>query len=163
MCAHVNKLDTAGLAPEGSVVTVPLRDRGYGVGVIARNSGDGILLVYFFGIRLDANDLPIDWSTIKPSAAIWVRLVGDLGLLNNAWNVIGTVNPWSRLEWPMPPLARYVDGIGYYKSFYDDNTLDKIREVRITETEAKQFWEDGMSGYVAAEIALTKRLSRLAP
>ncbi|MCM8625540.1 Imm26 family immunity protein [Accumulibacter sp.] len=161
MCARISKRQARALAPEGSIIALPLRDRGYGVGVVARNSGDGALLVYYYGVRLDSIDSPLDHSVLKPENAIRVGQVGDLGVLNGAWKVIGAISPWSRSAWPLPPFARYVQGVAFYKSYYDEDTLRKIREVRIEKSEADELWEDGMDGYVAAEIVLTKRLREL--
>jgi hypothetical protein len=146
---------------EGSIFTIPLRTGGYGIGVIARASkkNSGGLLGYFFGPKRE--DIPSfdDVSHLKPSEAIRIVVFGDLHLLDQKWQVIGSIAPWDRQDWPMPYFVR------------KDDISKKAWRVRLSETNVHEVIEEqpvsydsplerqGLYGAGAVELLLTKLLS----
>jgi len=145
---------------EGSVFLVPLRDGGYGRGVVARMAPKGkILLGYFFGPRLHSPDCA-GVNDLAPSRAILMLQFGDLGLINGAWKIIGAVPNWDRSQWPMPLFARH-DPLGHLKPrlvrYSDDDPSRVIEETAVDD--ASGYPPDQLSGYGAAEVQLTRAMS----
>jgi len=99
----------------------------------------------------------------EPEGAILVCFFGDLGLLKNEWKVISHLSDWSRDRWPLPEFLHF-DGIGTagFVRRYDENTLKFISEQRVTKSQVSkaEFPKDGLLGYGAVEITLTKLLSK---
>ena len=145
---------------EGDWFAVPLRDGGFGVGVVARANPRGCVLGYFFGPRHP--DVPTleDVRGLKPGDAVLVRKFGDLGLLEKTWPILGRLADWERREWPMPVFGRYEELTGRsFKVFYDDNDPIKvIREEQVAPGDAEQRPGDGLMGSGFAEILLTRLL-----
>ncbi len=144
---------------EGSVIVFPLKKGGFARGVVARMDGKGGIFGYFFGPKLASID-DASMDGLQPKNAIWLTEFGDLGLLENAWTVIGKLPNWNREEWPMPPLIR-LDEVQHRATlvFYDDRTFDRIREYEVDFSLAKSYPREGSSGYVAVEIWMSKLLS----
>src|SRR5580658_8156552 len=75
---------------EGTLFAVPLRGGGFAVGVVARATNKGkVILCYFFGPRRDSIPALNDMVKLKPESAICVLRIGDLGLINGEWPIIG--------------------------------------------------------------------------
>ncbi len=148
--------------PEGTCFVLPLRDGDYARGVVARTNGKGAMFGYFFGPRLKSPALAVVDHTLHPKNAVLVGKFGDLGLLEEKWQAIGKITPWSRTDWPMPPLCRIDKMAGAaFISHYDEDTFRCVKEVRVKLDEIKpdSFPQDGLLGYVAAEIVVTKALA----
>lgn len=147
---------------EGTCFVFPLRDVGCARGVIARMDGRGRIFCYFFSPRLSSIEAArID--DLRPQKAILMGEVGDLGLLEGTWIVIGQVALWNREEWPVPPLIRFDKKADRaWLSHYDDK-LHCIRDEEVDPSLIGQYPEDGTMGYVAAEIAVTRLLSVTKP
>ena len=139
--------------PPGSVFLVPLRDTGYGIGVMARNTGNGDCLGYFFGPRVD-DAAKASLDGIQPDCAVLVGFFGDLDLIRGTWIVIGEMNSWKAENWPVPEMVRIVDGKAIL-SAYDDN-LQFVGEREISLSESSLYPRDRMMGSGAVEIRLTK-------
>lgn len=91
---------------EGDWFAVPLRDGGYGLGVVARGgpkSRGG--LGYFFGPRRLAVPPASVMRHLAPSDAVLVAWFGDLSLIRGEWPLIGSDLPFSREQWPVPRFA----------------------------------------------------------
>ncbi len=146
---------------EGDWFAVPLRDGGFGVGVIARANPDGVLLGYFFGPKRDAPPTISEVADLKPTDAVMVRKFGHLGLTQSKWPVVGSVPGWDRHDWPMPVFVRYEELTGRsFRVFYDDNDPNKVvREEQIDPGAGEQGPKDGLLGAGAVEKVLTGRLS----
>lgn len=147
------------LPPEGSVFLVPLRDKGYAVGILARASGEGHCFGYFFGPRInDPAEVQVD--EVAPEDAILVGKFGDLDLLRGKWKVVTALKNWDRQRWTIPPLAR-VDEVGgkAWLSTYDDN-FDCVEEREIQPSMVAEFPYDRMMGSGSVEIRLTKILQQ---
>lgn len=147
---------------EGDTFAVPLDPMGgFGIGVIAR-TGRNIVLAYFFDIHIATIE---QWQKSKPSiqlasgTAIWIRCVGDLGLIEGTWPLIGKVEPWIRSEWPVPDFARSEEFSGRaYRVVYGDAIGSTPVEMPATAQELAGLPEDGLAGAGFAEARLSQLL-----
>src|SRR5947199_8190807 len=92
---------------EGTGFAVPLRDGGYGVGIVARIAGRGVTLGYFFGPRRSVVPNLSEVETLTPDMAILVEIFGDLGLIEGRWPIIGLNASWDLRFWPMHAYRRH--------------------------------------------------------
>ncbi|MFC4726908.1 Imm26 family immunity protein [Coralloluteibacterium thermophilus] len=136
---------------EGSLFLLPLRDGRQALGVVARMDGKGTILAYFF--VCDGEDVQEGRATLSAERADLIAQVGDLGLLNGSWYVVGIIDGWSRAAWPLPEFHRIVDG-NVIVSRYDDQ-LRFVAERPGLQYETKELPRDVLMGYGAAEIWLT--------
>lgn len=144
---------------EGTWFAVPLRNGGYGIGVVAR-AKRACILGYFFGPRRDSIPRLDDVSTLKPTSAVLVLRVGDLGLVNGEWPIIGNSMSWDRADWPMPVFIRYEPiSLRKWLVYYSDTDPSKrVKEVQEL-SEKPDLPRDLLAGYGAAEARLSKLLS----
>src|SRR4051812_22786689 len=92
---------------EGTWFAVPLDSGGFGVGVVARATKKGpVILVYLFGPKRDTVPSLSEVADLDPSAALKVIRIGDLHLINGKWPIIGRSPEWQRESWPMPMFTR---------------------------------------------------------
>lgn len=147
---------------EGTWFAVPLRTTGYGTGVVARCDGEGIVLGYFFGPKALCLPSFAEVCQLSPEQAVLIRRFGDLGLLQGEWPIIGHDPQWDRQRWPLPRFGRIaLDGQWAVAVQYDEEDIGSIvKEQPISVEEAQTLPDDGLSGYGAIEIRLTKLLER---
>lgn len=146
---------------EGTLFAVPLRQGGFAVGVVARASIKGkVILSYFFGPHRTSVPSLAEVEKLKPSEAVRVLQVGDLSLLNGTWPIIGRGASWERSEWPMPvfvrkdPLSRKA-----WRVHYSDKDPNRI-ELEEPEPYESALECDALFGAGAAEVELTRLLER---
>jgi hypothetical protein len=149
---------------EGTWFAVPLKRGGYAVGIIARGNPKTSLICYFFGPR--RSDVPSlsEVETWKAADALCVEQVGDLGLLQGDWPIIGHSQLFRRDNWPMPVFVFQVPALGGFKGwtelryYSEDNPLEMVgKQVvrgKAAEEALKNLPEDGLSGAEASEIGL---------
>jgi Immunity protein 26 len=146
---------------EGDWFAVPLRDGGFGLGVIARANAGGVLLGYFFGPP--HADVPsLDEAVgLTPGDAVLVRKFGHLGIVQGKWPILGRLDNWDRRAWPTPVFVRYEELTGRsFRVFYDDNDPNrKLREEQVAPGASEQAPKDGLMGAGFAETALTRLLA----
>jgi hypothetical protein len=149
----------------GDFFCVPLREGGFVVGLVARQSYPrrGILLGYFFGPKRDKVSTISDAENYRMEDAILVGLFGDMGLEKKTWPVIGAHPNWNPREWPMP-IFQKTDAITgkLYKVHYSENPGELGKDERCAPSEEEQvrrYPKDGLYGHGAIELVLTKRLS----
>lgn len=143
---------------DGSWFSVPLRDSGFGVGRICR-CATPVLFGYFFGPRRESVPQVEDLSRLKPPQAILRIRFGDLGLVRGEWKLIGCT-PWDQNEWLLPPFVR-VDPVSGLCTLVTYNPLDVSQELskrKASPEEIRGLPEDGLWGYGAVELTLTKLL-----
>ena len=161
---------------EGDCFSVPLRvgedyaptgERGgYARGVVVRMDGRGGVFGCFFGPKVKRiGQVRVDGDLI-PDNAVYSTIFGDLGLLEEKWNIIGSIPDWSRDKWPMPQVFLHHDFVDEEIGFlrvYDEDTLDFVGEqkVSLSEIDADIHPRDGDDGYGAVEIVLTRLLALL--
>jgi len=144
---------------EGELIGVPLLDRGFARGVIARMiKGGGCLFGYFFGPRLTTvHEVTAAPVPLLAENAILVTMFGDAYLVNERWPRFGPIRPWRRDDWPLPPLARDTDDGAAFLSIYDD-TLRFVSEKRICPEDCSLYPEDVLIGAGNLERRLTDLL-----
>lgn len=148
---------------EGDVFVVPLRDGGYGLGVLARYSGDGLAFGYFFGPRMSECPDSINSSQLDAKGSVLVGQFGDPGLIKGQWPVIGHVLDFDRKMWPMPYFSSSSGKSAHVMlSEYDENTLTLVRTLEIPASELEDVFyvPDRVMGYGSVEIRLTKLLAK---
>jgi hypothetical protein len=145
---------------EGDWFAVPLRDRGFAVGVVARSNPKGALLGYFFGPRHDKVPSKDVAAGLTPSQAVLVGKFGHLGLEWGTWPILGRHRDWDREAWPIPILIRYEELTGRtFQVFYDpDDPVKLLREQQVDAGVAEQGPTDGLMGAGFVEIRLTSLL-----
>lgn len=144
---------------EGTWFAVPLQHGGFALGVVARATRYGkVILCYFFGPRRKTLPTLSDAESLRPENAAGVWRVGDLGLVNGSWPILGSYPSWNRLEWPMPDYVRRDSARRAWRVQYSDtNPNEIISEER--EPHDSQLAPNSMRGYVAAAVALDLTLS----
>ena len=144
---------------EGTVFAVPLKDKKYGIGLIARCNRRGIALGYFFGPPSRKVPSLSQIGSLDPQKAVLVEMFGDLGLIRNEWPILGPYREWDRRQWPVPKFLRIpLLTDKHILIEYDDKNLREIRNTAIPPEKAVGLAEDGLSGYGAIEIKLSKLL-----
>lgn len=147
---------------EGSWFAVPLEDSGYALGLVTRAAPAGkVLFGYFFGPRRIQVPELSEVAELLPEDAVLRRMFGDLGLINGDWPVIGESEDWNRDAWPQPLLVRKNTITGQF-SLIEYSEDDPNHEIAMYECPAgavQEYPEDGLSGYIAVQIRLTRLLS----
>lgn len=142
----------------GTVFLVPLRNGGYGIGVLVRADGKGRAFGSFFGPRIASSD-EISNFDLQMKNAIFSCRFGDHGLYKKSWNVVGAVPDWNPEQWPMPKFSRqHDDASRYYVTEYDDN-LGVLSETIVPASEALNLPEDVQFGSGIIEIKLDNLLA----
>lgn len=96
--------------------------------------------------------------------AVLVARVGDLGLLEGQWQVVGTVDDFAPERWPVPLFRCYQDPPGRWVVRDYNDKLERVnKEVRVTAAEVEGLPDDGLYGSEAAVIelqGLARRIGR---
>ncbi len=145
---------------EGSWFAVPLRQGGFGLGLVARATEEGkVIVCYFFGPRRETVPVLADARHAKASDAVRVARVGDLFLLRGQWPIIGRFREWTRSEWPIPPFVRR-DPLSRkaWRVYYLDNDPSVIDREEPDEYDSP-LEAASLLGAGAAELVLTKLLT----
>lgn len=144
---------------EGDWIAIPLRDGGFGVGLLARvPKKSRVLLGYFMGRRYAEVPSMNVLSGWRPEDAVLVAMLGDSGLVSENWPVIGQAENWERARWPMP-VFRHVDVISlrWAKRLYSGDGENRfLQEIPCRRVEAEALPEDGLLGSGALRIVLGK-------
>ncbi len=144
---------------EGSLFSVPLRSGGFGVGLVARSTKRGpIILAYLFNKKFTKHPELTDLPSFSAKDAATVIRVGDLGLIRGEWKILGDIPNWDRSLWKFPKFIRREPFTGriLLVTFSEDDPAVYLYEERITEEEARHLGLSSVSGAGAAEIHLTE-------
>jgi hypothetical protein len=147
---------------EGSVFLVPLRDGGFARGVVARVASKGsIVFGYFFGPRLESPAAATFGDLDSAKAALRIRF-GDLGLMNGEWRLIDRIVDWNPARWPMPEFGSRdpLTGKAWVTRYCDKDPRREESRRQVNTESISDLPDDGLYGYGAAEIRLTKLLGR---
>ena len=143
---------------EGDWFAVRLRDGGFAVGVIARASPDAALLGYFFGPRHDEVPTLADVVDLRWEDAVFICRFSHLGLIGGSWPILGQLEDWDRIDWPIPVFVRYEVTTGRsFWVYYDDDLTMPLREKQVTPGLAEQ----GPGDDLMSPGLVEKRLTRL--
>jgi hypothetical protein len=146
---------------EGDVFSVPLTSGKFSVGVIARADKKGkVVLAYFFDIKLSENFNLKLLPEMNVNNAIFVKRIGDLGLISGDWKIVGSLDNWHRDQWPIPKFLRKPvgDNQGWIVTYGDDNLLVPASEERCAK-EDLEMDRDGIAGAGFVEKTLSKLLN----
>jgi hypothetical protein len=146
---------------EGTLFAVPLRNGlGYGVGIVARLDKKGGVLGYFLPKRFLRIPLLSELQGLATEDSILVRRFGDLGLIKKNWHIIGNVQHWDRDAWPVPKFARLAkDNLtAWIVEYSNKDGISLLSEHEVPFDKAYNLPEDGLSGFGAIEIRLSKLL-----
>lgn len=145
---------------EGTWFAVPLRNGGFGAGIIARHSRNGCILIYLFGPKRKEPPKLAQFERLTKADAIKAIIAGDLGLIEGSWPIIGKCESWRRDDWPMPKFLRAneLSPTVWLVTYADDNPNKRVSEERVP-FETTGFERDGLYGAGAVEIVLTRLLS----
>ncbi|MFC0627424.1 Imm26 family immunity protein [Kribbella deserti] len=144
------------------LLAIPLHgERAYGSGVVARSSGV-MLLIYFSGQKFTS--LPaVSQAVFEASEAVWVKFVGDLGILKGTWKTVGPMPDWDREKWPVPIFGHTEELSGrYFRTKYDDELAYRGQALS-TEEVVRNLPEDGFAGFEFAELRMTRLLKGVVP
>lgn len=147
---------------EGTWFAVPLRQGGFAIGLIARTTPRGkVILGYFFGPRRESVPTVSEISGLFPDDAIRILRFGDLALIEGKWPVIDHCVPWDRSNWPMPPFVRIDDISGkLWKVYYSDTDPNRALKEEPISGEGVFGERDAVLGSGAVELVLTEILEQ---
>lgn len=150
---------------EGTWFCVPLRKGGFGVGVVARATSRGrVILAYLFGPRRETVPMLPEVVELVPSAAVSVIRISDLCLIRGDWPILGSFSQWQRDKWPMPNLVRSSElGRREFIIRYDDKDPARVISQERVEYGSSTLERDGSYGAGAVELELTRLLGGDAP
>lgn len=143
---------------EGDIFCVPLREGGFALGVVARMTKDGkVLLGYFFREKLPSCPAAENLPDLRPEDAIKIAKFGGLSLRNGDWPVIGHVSDWDRDKWPMPKFVRRdeLSKRAWLVSYAEDNPNQMIGKERC-DFGVNSYEDDSLLGAGLVEILLTR-------
>jgi hypothetical protein len=146
---------------EGDWFAVPLRSSGFGAVLVARANPEGVLLGYFFRPRSERLPSLDGLRNLGLASAVLVAKFGHLGITSGAWPLLGRLDGWDRLRWPMPVFGRLEELSGRaFRVFYNnDDPNGWLRDEPTSINDALQLPRDRLLGAGAAEIVLTKLLA----
>ena len=148
---------------EGDLFALPLRDSGFGIGLVARSAPRGRIL-FGFVFRPRYAQIPTIAQVRRCSRrdAIISCRFGDLHLIDGTWHVLGAMPSWDRLEWTLPSFVRSEEPLAKRKweVVYDDSDPSKLVQEGQLDDAATCEPANGPSGAGAVQTVLTKRLSQ---
>jgi len=149
---------------EGTWFAVPLREKQYAIGIVARRdtrNSSPIMFGYFFGPSRENIPNVDELKDLSPSQAIMMARFGYLGLVEERWPIIGKDDNWNREEWSMPPFARrpILGEVSFAITYDDHNPAKSLASRRVSEEEAKQLPAEGSGGAEWIQARLLKLLN----
>ena len=143
----------------GDWFAIPLRTKGFGLGLVA-GAKRGRCLGYFFGPLCLSLPSLSDCAGLTAKDAKFVQRFSDYHIRVEYWPKLGLLHDWKEDEWPMPVFAStYWGNIARYPN--DDPSVDP-ELTPATKEELRDLPKDGFAGSGAVEIMLTKALDAAA-
>lgn len=139
---------------------MPLDEKRYALGVVSRMAPQGkTIIAHFFGPCRTEQPTLANSIGLQAKDAVKCLRVGDLGLINGEWKVLGCSKDWSREAWPVPPFIRRdeLSSKAWKVIYCDDDPATPIEEERIP-FETADMERDALFGYKAAEISVARKL-----
>ena len=146
---------------EGTLFGVPLEDKSFGVGLVARSGKSGkILLGYFFGRKCTSIPDVDNLQNLTHADALLACMLGDLGLIKGWWSIVCHMEDFSRREWPMPMFSRIdpYSGKETLVRYAEDDPAEEIELLSRPAGDTSIYPEDGLNGYEAVQIQLSRLL-----
>lgn len=143
---------------EGSWFAVPLKSEFLAVGLVARTTNPRAgVLAYFFNKRFRSIPDLKELKGLSPSDAIKVICVGDLGLINREWKVIGELPNWDRSQWVVPQFVRREDITNRcWLVTYSDEDVNVIESEELLKKDRVDLEDDSAWGHGAVEKMLPR-------
>jgi hypothetical protein len=114
---------------EGNIISIPIDDGRYAVGVLARvetarpRKPYGIF-VYFFGPFNDPDRAVVKPIYLNPKHYVIRLNTSALDIYSGVWKWLGVIDQWDRNEWPFPDFCQHTKGERtFYRIRYDENDL----------------------------------------
>jgi len=152
---------------EGDIFSLPLRNGRAAIGVLARSSHAGkVLLGYFFPYQFEKVPVRDELPEFVPSGAISVLRFGALSLRNGDWTIVSQIEDWpgKRHLWPVPRfLRRFPIGNRAWLVTYADNDVSVETANEPCESDIEGVRPDEMCGAGYVEIVLTKLIEGQSP
>lgn len=146
----------------GTLFAVPLREGGgYALGLVTRTAPGGkVLLVSLFDQRLDHVPDLAEVEQILPRRVLKSIRIGDLGLINGDWPIIGQLKGWDEAAWPMPAFIRR-DPLSKraWRTIYDPSDPGRVEQEEAVPFDSAGMDVDALHGAGAVEILATKLLA----
>ena len=144
----------------GDWFAIPLRTKGFGLGLVARTKR-GQCLGYFFGPLSLAPPPLSDCAGLTSKDVEFIELFGDYHIRIGYWPKLGRLPGWNESDWPMPVFASTL--LGHFTAHYpDDDPSADPTYIPSTKDELKGLPREGFAGSGAVEIRLTKALDAVA-
>jgi hypothetical protein len=145
---------------EGTWFVLPLRSGGFSVGVVARTTAHGeVIAVYLFGPKRSAIPPLAELAFSEPKDALRVIRVGDLGLIDGSWPIIGQAPHWRREEWRIPAYLRRDElSRKAWRVVYSDSDPNEVVLEEELPFDTSGMDRDAVFGTGAVELLMTKLL-----
>jgi len=145
---------------EGTWFAIPLRQSGYAIGRVARQTRNGeIILAYLFAPKWKHVPAVDEIGCLQPEDAVKVLMVGGLGLIDGTWPVIGDSSSWDRERWPIPAFVRRDDlSRTAWRVVYSDDDPNRIVVEERIPYETTELEPNSLYGHKAAESYLSQIL-----
>ena len=123
--------------------------------------GKSSVLGYFFGPLIkNREDVVIDDFVSNPNNKLYMARFGDPVIIKGEWEVVGSIDPWDRDQWPMPVFT-YHDEIKnqlFIRHLNDQfEYIGNDIEIPLDQW-PKDALKDGTAGYIASEIHTAQKL-----
>lgn len=143
---------------EGTWFALPLRSGGFAVGVVARTPAQGeVIVADLFGPKRSAVPPLAELASLQPKGALRVIRVGDLGLVDGSWPMIGQAPRWRREEWRIPAYVRRDElGRKTWRVVYSDSHPNEVVSEEEVSYDATGMERDAVFGAGAAELLMTR-------
>jgi hypothetical protein len=139
----------------GDWFAIPLRTKGFGLGLVARAKRGRCLGDFFDPLRLSPPSLR-DCAGLAAKDAKFIQRFSDYHIRVGYWAKLGLLSGWNKNDWPMPVFAStYWGNIARYPD--DDPSVDP-ELTPATKEELRDLPKDGFAGSGAVQILLTKAL-----
>lgn len=142
---------------EGTWFAVPDRSGTFAVGVVARTTTKGkVILTYLFNRRSSSLPTIEQCVGLRSEEAALVLRIGDLGLVQGEWPIIGQGRDWNGADWPMPKFIRrdVLSNRAWLVTYADEDPNEVVAE-EPWNTADTTIGRDSLYGAGAVEIALS--------
>lgn len=152
-------MDKEGELVVGTWFCVPLRTKGYAIGVVTRIGDGGVLFGYFFSMLVEEVPLAIPDGCSSEDKILCTKF-GCLGFKKKRWPIIGVDECFDPNNWPLPPMIRVDDGSNVaFLTEYND-VVSAVSEKRVDASLIDRYPYDSLLGAGAVEIKLTNLIAR---
>ena len=118
---------------EGDWFMLPLEDKGFAIGIIARENKGGRILSYFFAPRIYKKPSKKYLNLLMTDSAIAIEMHGCQGfIMDKTWKIIGNKENFQRKDWPIPQYVRADLGGEFYFVTYNEDTFEDIDLKKVT-------------------------------